>query len=202
MMKRIRKTTAVANPADDRPDVSPFSYVDPSARIIGNVEIGPRVYVGPCAVIRADEAGACGEVAPITIWPECNVQDGVILHSLGGHRIFVGSRVSLSHGCIVHGPCSIGDHSFIGFRAIVFKANLGAGTYVGTGAIVEGVELPPGALVPAGAVVNSAEAVSRLPKTSEDEQAFMLKVVETNIKLVEGYLGLAKAKEASEGTKS
>jgi carbonic anhydrase/acetyltransferase-like protein (isoleucine patch superfamily) len=127
------------------------------------------------------------------------VQDGVILHSLGGHPIFVGSRVSLSHGCIVHGPCIINDHCFIGFRAVIFKATLGAGTYVGTGAIVEGVELPPGALVPAGAVVNSAEAVSLLPRTGKDEQEFMLKVVETNIKLAEGYLGLAKAKEASKG---
>ena len=197
-MKRI-KEPAAANPTKDQPEVTPSTYIDPSARIIGKVEIGPRVFIGPFAVIRADEVSVSGDVAPITIWPECNVQDGVIIHSLGGHHVALGSRVSLAHGCIIHGPCDIGDHCFIGFRAVVFKATLGAGTYVGTGAIVEGVELPPGALVPTGAVVNTPEAVSRLPKVGKVEQEFMQKVVETNLKLAEGYLKLAKSKEASEG---
>ncbi|RJP23070.1 MAG: carbonate dehydratase [Candidatus Abyssobacteria bacterium SURF_5] len=192
MMKRINAAVA-ANPADDQPVVASSAYVDPSARVIGKVEIGSRVLVGPHAVIRADEMDASGNVAPIVIGSDSNVQDGVIVHSLAGQRVSVGTRVSLSHGCIVHGPCTIGDRCFIGFRAIVFKSSVGAGTYVGTGAIVEGVELLPDTLVPAGSVVNSAEAVSRLSKTGAKEQDFMNDVVEMNMKLAEGYLRPRKA---------
>jgi hypothetical protein len=44
------------NPNGDRPQVDPTSYIDPTARVIGNVQIGAQVFVGPNAVIRADES--------------------------------------------------------------------------------------------------------------------------------------------------
>ena len=75
-------TTCRPNPHGDWPQIDPSAYVDSSAQIIGNVKIGPRVYVGPNAVIRADEAEGSLEVMPIEIGPECNVQDGVIVHAL------------------------------------------------------------------------------------------------------------------------
>jgi len=33
------------------------AFVDPSSQIIGNVRIGPNVFIGSTAVIRADEPG-------------------------------------------------------------------------------------------------------------------------------------------------
>ena len=48
-----------ANSSGDVPQVDENAYIDPSARIIGNVLIGANVYVGPYAVIRADEVDAC-----------------------------------------------------------------------------------------------------------------------------------------------
>ncbi len=186
-MEKLQTTAVSLNPSGDRPEYEFSVYIDPSARVIGKVTVGPRVYIGPFAVIRADETPESGEVAPIVIGAECNVQDGVILHSLAGESVTLGSRVSLAHGCVVHGPCIIENDCFIGFRATVFKATLGSGTYVGTGAIVEQVHLPAGTLVPAGSVINSAEAAGRLPKTGETERKFMKKVVATNLKLAEGY---------------
>jgi carbonic anhydrase/acetyltransferase-like protein (isoleucine patch superfamily) len=171
------------------PEVDATAYVDPSAQVIGRVRIGPRVFIGPCAVIRADEADASGRVQPIEIGAECNVQDGVIIHALGGTRVTIGSRTSLAHGCIIHGPCSVGEGCFIGFRAVVFDADLGDGVFVGTGAVVEAVTLASGALVPSAVSILSPEGVAGLAKTGPTEQAFMERVIAANLGLVEGYRG-------------
>ena len=104
------------NHMGDWPQVDPSAYIDPTAQLIGKVRIGPRVYVGPNAVIRADEADSSLRVSPIEIGSECNVQDGVIIHALSGSKVMVGRRSSLGHGCIVHGPCTLGKRCFIGFR--------------------------------------------------------------------------------------
>ena len=78
------------NPNGDIPKVDPTAYIDPTALLIGNVHIGPQVFVGPYAVIRADETDDKGQVQPIDIADECNVQDGVIIHALGGSGVKIG----------------------------------------------------------------------------------------------------------------
>lgn len=97
------------NPRGDWPQVDPTAYVDRTAQIIGLVQIGPRVFIGPNVVIRADEVDNNGEVKPIVVEAECNVQDGVIIHALAGTSVRIGSRTSLTHGSIVHGPCILGE---------------------------------------------------------------------------------------------
>jgi carbonic anhydrase/acetyltransferase-like protein (isoleucine patch superfamily) len=180
-----------SNPQGDWPQVDPSAYIDPAARLIGNVRIGPRVYVGPNAVIRADETDGSLKVAPVEIGPECNVQDGVIIHALGGTRVTVGRRSSLAHGCIVHGPCALGEGCFVGFGAKVFDATIADGVFVGTGAIVQAVELPPKSFVPAGASVLCREHVAKLVSTASAENSrFMEKVVAANVALAQGYLRL------------
>ncbi|MBU0952022.1 MAG: hypothetical protein KKH91_04250 [Elusimicrobia bacterium] len=79
------------------------AFVHPTAVIIGNVKIGKQVFVGPDAVIRADEPKSS-----IFIGANCNVQDRVIVHALQNTSVYVDNNSSLSHGCIVHGPCKIG----------------------------------------------------------------------------------------------
>jgi carbonic anhydrase/acetyltransferase-like protein (isoleucine patch superfamily) len=194
-MKKCIYNSTRANPAGDMPRIKPTAYVDPTAQVIGHVEIGDGVFVGPNAVLREDELTEPGTEASIVIGPECNIQDAVIIHSLAGAMVRIGARVSLAHGCVVHGPCSIGERSFIGFRATIFKASLGEETFVGTGAIIQGVDLPPGTLVPPGTVVISPEAVSQLPKTGHEEWKFMAEVVATNLRLAKGYLALQAQQE-------
>ena len=179
------------NPQGDWPQVDPSAYIDPAARLIGNVRIGPRVYVGPNAIIRADETDGSSPVAPIEIGPECNVQDGVIIHALGGTRVTVGRRSSLAHGCIVHGPCVLGEGCFVGFGAKVFDATVADAVFVGTGAIVQAVELAPKSFVPAGASVLCREHVIELVSTtSAEDRAFMEKVIAANVALAQGYIRL------------
>ena len=64
------------NPAGDYPRIHPAALIDPSAQIIGNVIIEKNVFVAFLAVIRADERGPEGAVAPIVIGEEANIQDG------------------------------------------------------------------------------------------------------------------------------
>jgi len=179
------------NPAGDRPRIHPTAYVDSSAIVIGNVQIGPRVFVGPCAVIQADETAPSGRVAPIEIGDECNVQDGVIIHALGGSPVSTGPRTSLSHGCVVHGPCQIGQGCFIGFRAVVFNARLADGVFVSAGAMVQGVEVPANRSIPPGVSVLSQEQACRLDKVDPSQRVFVQAVVAANQRLTAGYLRLS-----------
>ena len=181
------------NPRGDWPDIHPTAYVDPAARVIGRIRIGPRVFLGPGAVIRADEAGKDGEVRPIVLEAECNVQDGVIIHALAGTEVVIGHRTSLAHGAIVHGPCRIGGGCFVGFGAVVFKADLGPGVFVGARAVVENVKMPADMFVPSSASI-SQDRVAQLRTTTSHERGFMAEVVEMNLKLAEGYLASAEVK--------
>ena len=175
------------NPRGDWPEVDPTAYVDPSAQVIGRVQIGPRVFVGPNAVIRADEADKHGEVSPIVVEAECNVQDGVIIHALAGTEVTIGQRTSLAHGAIVHGPCSMGERCFVGFGAVVFKANVGSGVFLAARSVVEEADVPASTYVPPFTFL-SQDRVGRLRDTSPQERGFMEEVVEMNLQLAEGYL--------------
>ena len=55
------------------PRVHPTAYIDDSAQVIGDVEIGEETSVWMCAVIR-------GDVHRIRIGRRTNVQDGTIIH--------------------------------------------------------------------------------------------------------------------------
>jgi len=181
------------NPDGDQPQVDSTAYVHPSAQIIGKIYVGSQVFIGPNAVIRADEADDNGKVSPIEIGPECNVQDSVIIHALGGTKVKIGQRTSLGHGCIIHGPCSLGEGCFVGFGAVVFDATLGDGVFVGTGAVVQRVELVPRSLVPPAVSVLCREHVIRLVSaTSSTEREFMEKVVAANLMLTKGYIDIEK----------
>ena len=173
------------------PQVDTNAYIDLTAQLIGNVHIGPRVYIGPNAVVRADEVDDEGEVKPIEIGPECNVQDGVIIHALGGTTVTIGCRSSLGHGCIVHGPCTVGEGCFVGFGAKLFDAVLGDGVYIGMGAVVQGVELAEKFFVPPAVSILSRDDVIRFGSTtSPKDREFMEQVVRANVALAEGYIRL------------
>jgi len=118
------------------PRVDETSYVHPSAVLIGDVEIGPLASVWPHAVLR-------GDVAPIRVGEEANVQDGAVLHADPGSACIIGDRVSVGHRAIVHGA-SIGEDTLVGMGAIV----------------LEGVQVGTGALIAAGAVVREGTIVA------------------------------------------
>jgi len=169
---------------------SPTAYVHPQGTVIGRVVMGDHVHVAADTSVRADEG------SPFFIGPNSNLQDGVILHALkekfvdvAGEQwaIYIGKDVSIAHNALIHGPTYIGDHTFVGFNAVVHDSVVGSGCYIGIGAIVVGVEIPDGRFVPHGTIVDSADAVDRLPEASERHRNFNEDVVEVNRGLAIAY---------------
>ncbi len=143
------------NPAGDWPKIDPSSFVDPSAQILGPVHIGPKVYVGPLSVIRADEVDADGKVHPVIIEEGSLIQDGVIVHARAGTVVRIGPRANIAHGVIIHGPCEIQQDCFVALRASIYQSTLEEGVWVGIGSIVMRTTVPSHTMIPAGSVVRS-----------------------------------------------
>jgi carbonic anhydrase/acetyltransferase-like protein (isoleucine patch superfamily) len=173
------------NHAGDKPIVHATATIHPSAVVIGNVQIGDKVFVGPNAVIRADEPCPKGKVEAIVIESEVNIQDGVIIHALGGSPVHVGNGVSLAHGAVIHGPCHIGDNCFVGFKSVVFNTRLGEGVVIQHQALVEGVDIPDGMHVPSMAGVLTKADVHALKPVTPELSQFAEKVRKTNVFLAE-----------------
>lgn len=174
------------------PLIHPTAFVHPNASLIGRVVIGPFVHVATEAALRADEG------TPFYIGERTNIQDGVVLHALkkkwvqvGGKEwaIYIGDRCSLAHQALVHGPCFIGDDTFIGFKAVVHDSVVNRGCSIGIGAIVVGVEIPEGRHVPHGMLVDTQEKAQALPIALPQHHHFNEDVVEVNHGLVEAYRG-------------
>ncbi len=124
------------------PRVASSAFVDESAQVIGDVEIGEDSSVWMNVVLR-------GDVNWIRVGDRTNIQDGSVLHGMRGtHPTRLGDDVTVGHGAILHG-CVVEDRCLIGMGAIVLNgAVVGAGSIVAAGTLVaEGTAIPPGSLV-------------------------------------------------------
>lgn len=124
------------------PRIDPSAFIDDSAQVIGDVEIGEESGVWMNAVIR-------GDVHWIRIGRRSNVQDGTVVHAMTGtHPTSIGDDVTIGHGAIIHG-CTIEHLCLIGMGAILLNgAQVGSGSIVAAGALVtEGMKVPPKSLV-------------------------------------------------------
>jgi len=177
-----------ANAAGHHPEIAPTAYVHPSATVIGRVRVGDRAFVGPHAVIRADEAGPDGTIEPIIIGECANVQDCAVIHALGGTGVSIGPRTSIAHAAVIHGPCKIGVGCFVGFNSVVFRAALGDGVVVMHQALVEWAVVPEGLLVPSMTAVRCEEDVRRLMRVTADVVTFVQRVSNANVFLAQAAL--------------
>jgi len=121
-----------------RPGIPTSSYVDLSAQVIGDVELGENCSVWMNAVIR-------GDVNSIRIASNSNVQDCAVLH---GQRylysVTIGEFVTIGHNATVHG-CVVEDAVLIGMGVTILNnARIGEGSIIAAGAVVpEGTQVPP-----------------------------------------------------------
>ncbi len=178
------------NPSGDLPVIAVTAFVDPTAILCGKVIVEDYVFIGPYAVIRADETAEDGSIEPITIGERSNIQDGVVIHSKDGAAVTVGKRVSIAHRAIVHGPAEIGDNCFIGFNAVVFNCKLGEGCVVRHNSVVEDVVLPPSFHIPAAQSVHSETDLDKIPRITPDTAKFSESVVKTNNNFAKAYKNL------------
>ena len=130
----------------------PTAFIDDSAQVIGDVEIGEESSVWMTVVLR-------GDVHWIRIGRRTNIQDGCVVHGMTGtHPTAIGDGVTIGHGTIVHGA-TVEDHCLIGMGAILLNgAHVGAQSIVAAGTLVtEQMKVPPKSLV-----VGSPGKVKRL----------------------------------------
>jgi phenylacetic acid degradation protein len=93
------------------PVVHPSAFVHDSAVLIGDVIVGARAYVGPCACLR-------GDFGRIVVEEGANIQDTCMLHGFPGKDTVVGSDATIGHGAVLHG-CVIGRGALVGMNAVV-----------------------------------------------------------------------------------
>jgi len=198
-----------------RPQIDPSAYVHPQASVIGAVSIGKNVMVSPQASVRGDEG------MPIHVGDDSNVQDGVVVHALETsdeemrpveknlvevagkkYAVYIGNRVSLAHQAQVHGPASIGDDTFVGMQAFVFKSKVGNNVVLEPGVRIVGVTIPDGRYVPLGMIVSNQSVADNLPVITDDYVFKSLNegVVHVNTNLAAGYNRMSgKAAGSSSG---
>lgn len=175
------------NPRGDLPSVPESAFVDPTAIICGKVVLGENVFIGPYAVIRADEVDANGNIEPIVIGDNSNIQDGVVIHSRAGSAVNIGQYCSIAHRAIVHGPCQLGERVFLGFNSVVYNCEVGAGSVIRHNSVIENCHLPPGFHVPSTTAVHNDADLWKIPRVDPDVTSFSESVAATNLALVKGY---------------
>jgi carbonic anhydrase/acetyltransferase-like protein (isoleucine patch superfamily) len=124
------------------PTVDKTAYVDQSAQVIGDVEIGAESSVWMNVVIR-------GDVNHIRIGRRSNIQDLTMVHVMRDtHPTTIGDDVTIGHSAVVHG-CTIEDRVLIGMTAVLLNGvTIGHDSIVAAGTLLtEGTIIPPRSLV-------------------------------------------------------
>lgn len=119
----------------------PTAFLAPTACVMGDVTLDEDTSVWYGAVIR-------GDMAPIRIGAQSNIQDGTIVHVDEGVPCTVGRRVGVGHRVILHG-CTVEDDCLIGMGSVILNGvRIGTGSVVAAGAVIpEGMQVPPGSVV-------------------------------------------------------
>src|SRR3954471_9420367 len=93
------------------PVVDPSAFVHPSGVLLGDVIVGARAYIGPCASLR-------GDFGRIVVEDGANIQDHCMLHGFPGKDTVAGAEVTVGHGAILHG-CVVRRGALIGMNCVV-----------------------------------------------------------------------------------
>lgn len=98
--------------------IAKTAFVDPTAKVIGQVEIADDASIWPMTVIR-------GDVNYISIGKQTNIQDNSTLHTSpdcefypGGYPLIIGENTTIGHNVILHG-CTIGNLCLIGMGSTI-----------------------------------------------------------------------------------
>ncbi len=170
------------------PSLGARVFIDSSAVVIGDVQLGEDSSVWPFALIR-------GDMHRIRIGARTSVQDGSVLHithagpfNPDGFPLIIGDDVTIGHKVTLHG-CTLGNRILVGMGSIVMD-----------GAVVQDeVVIGAGSLVPPGKVLESGylyvgSPVKQARALTDKERAFFTYSAANYVRLkdqhvLEGYAG-------------
>ena len=152
----MNKTGMITSFGGNTPQIGKAVWIDPFARLIGNIRIADGASIWPGAVLRADES-------EIAIGARSAILDQCLLESPGGRPVIVAADVLISHKACLHGA-RVDTGALVGIGAIVLDgAVIGSHALVAAGAVV-----PPKAQIPPKMLVMGQPAKPvRLLKDSE-----------------------------------
>src|SRR2546426_838589 len=121
--------------------IDPTAYIAPGASLVGEVSVGRNASIWFNATVR-------GDMEPIVIGAESNVQDACVVHVDRGRPTKIGDRVTLGHGAIVHASV-LEDDVLVAMKAVVLSGcHIGRHSMIGAGAVIpERTHVPEGSLV-------------------------------------------------------
>jgi carbonic anhydrase/acetyltransferase-like protein (isoleucine patch superfamily) len=116
-------------------------YVARGAVVAGDVIIGPGVNIWYAAVVR-------GDLAPVTLGPRVNVQDGCVIHADADQPQVIEEGVVLGHRAVLHGR-RVGRDTLVGIGACLLTGcEIGEECLIASGAVVtENRRIPPRSVV-------------------------------------------------------
>ena len=125
------------------PLVGEGTYISDAARIIGDVTIGKRCYIGHGVIIR-------GDYGRVEIGSETAVEEGGIVQPPLETVCRIGSRVTVGPGAIIH-SISMGNDTVIGIGAVLgVDSQVGKGTIVAEGSVIRMRQIVPDNMVVGG----------------------------------------------------
>ena len=112
-----------------------------NATVTGDVRMAAGVNIWFGAVLR-------GDVAPITIGENSNIQDGAIVHCDFDIPLIIEEDVVVGHAAVVHGK-RVGARVLVGIGArLLTESDIGEDSIIAAGCVV-----PPGMVVPPRSLV-------------------------------------------------
>src|SRR5690554_8100225 len=168
--------------AGHQPQLGERVFVDASAVVLGDVELGEDCSVWPMAVIR-------GDMHRIRIGARTSVQDGSVLHithasdfNPAGHPLTIGNDVTIGHKAILHG-CTLGSRILVGMGAIVMDGAVVEDEVI----IAAGAVVTPGKYLESG-FVYAGNPARPLRPLKQSERDFFPYTAGNYVKLKDQYL--------------
>ncbi|MCW8331444.1 gamma carbonic anhydrase family protein [Photobacterium sp. SDRW27] len=157
-------------------------YVDDSAVLVGDIQLGNDASIWPLVAAR-------GDVNQIIIGARSNVQDGSVLHvtrktadNPNGHPLIIGEDVTIGHKAMLHG-CQVGNRVLVGMGAILLDdAIIEEDVIIGAGSLV-----PPGKRLKSGYLYIGSPIKQARPLTDK-ERAFLAASADNYVRLKNEYL--------------
>lgn len=165
-----------------RPSFDDSAYIDESAVLVGDINLGEDSSIWPLVAAR-------GDVNIIRIGKRTNVQDGTVLHvtrksaqNPDGFPLIIGDDVTVGHKCMLHG-CQLGDRILVGMGAIIMDGVIVENdVFIGAGSLIA-----PNKVLESGFLYVGNPAVKKRP-LKDSELAFLKQSAVNYVELSREYL--------------